>query len=111
MAALARLPADPRALAAALPDLPRWVETRGLLLSGAAIVRPGASAGDALVLDPVLPAGYLVGQVDAALLQDALHGVSVDFELVVQIDALDAARASLSGWRVVTATVLSPARP
>jgi RimJ/RimL family protein N-acetyltransferase len=105
------LPADPRALAAALPDVPRWVETRALLLSGAAVVRHSARMDGAVVLEPALPFGCLVGRADEALLRDALDGVAADFELVVQTDALDGARAALPGWTVAPATIHALASP
>ena len=105
------VPADPRALAAALPDAPCWVETRALLLSGEAVVRHSAHADGALVLDPALPAGYLVGRANAPLLRDVLNNVAEDFELVVQIDALDDAHAALPGWTVAPATIHALASP
>jgi RimJ/RimL family protein N-acetyltransferase len=107
----AQLPSDPCALAAALPDVPRWVETRALLLSGAAVVRRSARADGAVVLDPALPFGCLVGCADAALLRDVLGGAEEDFELVVQYEAVDDARAALPGWTVAPATIHVPASP
>jgi hypothetical protein len=107
----ALVPADPRALAAALPDVPRWVQTRALLLSGEAVVRRSARADGAVVLDPAPPAGYLVGRTDAALLRDVVDGVEDDFELVVQTEALDEARAALPGWTVAPATLHRLASP
>jgi RimJ/RimL family protein N-acetyltransferase len=105
------LPTDPRALAAALPDVPRWVETRALLLSGTAVVRHSARGDGAVVLEPALPFGCLVGRADAPLLHDVLDGVGADFELVVQTDALDDARAALPGWTVAPATIHALASP
>ncbi|MEA2222868.1 MAG: hypothetical protein QOH83_1244 [Solirubrobacteraceae bacterium] len=105
------LPADPRTLAAALPDVPRWVETRALLLSGEAVVRHSARGDGAVVLEPALPFGCLVGRADAALLRDVLDGVAEDFELVVQTDAVDDAHAALPGWTVAPATIHTLASP
>ena len=99
---------DPRALAAALPDLPRWVETRALLLSGDAVVRACARGDGAVVLDPGLPSGFLVGRADAALLREVAAGAAKDFELVVQSVAVDDVRAALPDWTVTRATVFSP---
>lgn len=103
------MPPDARGLAAALPDEPRWVETRALLLSGEAVVRGTADGGGAVVLDPALPSGFLVGRADRSMLRDVADAAPQDFELVVQAGAFDDARAALPGWRVATATVLSPA--
>ena len=91
--------------------MPRWVETRALLLSGEAIVRRSARADGAVVLDPALPSGFLVGRADAALLRDVMDGVSDDFELLVQTAALDDARAALPGWTAANATIHAPASP
>jgi len=105
------VPSDARALAVALPDVPRWVETRALLLSGEALLRHAADADGAIVLDPALPSGFLVGRADRALLRDVAAGAPAGFELVVQADAIDAACAALPGWAPATATVFSPRSP
>jgi RimJ/RimL family protein N-acetyltransferase len=102
------LPGDGVALAAMLPDEPRWVETRSLLRSGDAMVVLSADTSSAVVLDPDVPAGYLVGPADAALLHATLADVPEDFELVVQADAIDAARRVLAEWRIAPATSFSP---
>lgn len=105
------MPADARALAAALPDAPRWVQTRALLLSGEAIIRRSAGADAAVVLDPVLPSGFLVGRADPALLRD-VAAAPRDVELVVQTEAIEEARAALApGWRLATATLLALVSP
>ncbi len=105
------VPSSPGALAAALPDAPSWVEARSLLLSGKAVVSRAADGAGALVLDPALPAGYLVGRADPVLLRELAAGAPERFELVVQADAIRAARAALPGWTVATATVFSPLAP
>ena len=97
------LPLDPLALAAALPDTAFWVETRSWLLSGAEVL---AAPGGRLVIDhgdP--PSGAVVGRPDAAVLRDALAGVSHDFELVVQCDARDETLAILPEWRALQAVL------
>jgi RimJ/RimL family protein N-acetyltransferase len=105
------VPADAAALLAALPDTGCWVETRALLLSGRAVVRGSAAGDSAVVLDPALPSGFLVGRGDAAFLREVLASVPQDFELVVQEGAIDAARAALAGWTFAPATVFSRAAP
>jgi RimJ/RimL family protein N-acetyltransferase len=108
----ATVPSDARALAAALPDAPSWVETRARLLAGEAIIRRSADADAAVVLDPVLPSGFLVGRADPALLRDVAAAAPRDFELVVQDDAIEDARAALApGWRLATATLFALVSP
>jgi GNAT superfamily N-acetyltransferase len=106
-----RLPSDPRALAAALPDLPRWVETRSLLLSGDGLLTIGEADDAGVVMDRRFPSGAVVGRGDRSLLQDVLAAVPADFELVVQLEALADARAALPAWKVAFVTVHAPARP
>lgn len=101
------VPSDAGALAASLPDTPSLVETRALLLSGAAILRRSADRDGALVLDPQLPAGFLVGRADPTLLRDVAACAPPDFELVVQADAIADACAALPGWALATATVFA----
>jgi RimJ/RimL family protein N-acetyltransferase len=105
------VPTDARALAAALPDAPFWVETRALLLSGTAILRRSSDGAGTVVLDPQLPSGFLVGAADPALLRAIASEAAEDFELVVQADAVVAAQAALPGWAMAPATVFSPATP
>jgi len=108
---LLELPADPVALAATLPDLPRWVETRSLLLSGEAELRLGRRGDGGVVVETAFPSACLVGRPDAALLQALLGAAPDGFELLVQLDALAEARAALPGWAVAFATIHSPVRP
>jgi len=103
------LPADPLALAAALPDVPRWVEARSLLLSGEAELRLGGGGG--VVMETAFPSACLVGRPDAALLEELLGAAPDGFELLVQLDALAETRAALPGWAVAFATIHSPAHP
>lgn len=105
------MPTDARELAAVLPDVPCWVETRALLLSGTAVIRRASSGDGAVVLDPALPSGFVVGSVDGALLRDVAERAPEDFELVVQSDAIDDACAALPGWSLATATVFSLPAP
>lgn len=105
------MPSDARNLLDAVPDRPWWVETRALLLSGRAIVRGAADGTAAVVLDPDLPSGFLVGRPDAQLLRTVTAAAPARFELVVQADAIDGAQAALPDWRLAVATVHSPAAP
>lgn len=104
------LPADRLALAAALPDVPRWVEARSLLLAGCEVeLRLGGGGG--VVMETAFPTACLVGRPDAALLEELLGAAPDGFELLVQLDALAETRAALPGWTVAFATIHSPARP
>ena len=105
------MPSDARALAATLPDTPCWVETRALLLSGAAIVARSASGAGAIVLDPVLPSGFLVGRPERALLREVTAGAPQRFELVVQEVTIEDVCRARPGWSPATATVFSPLAP
>ena len=89
------LPADPAALAAALPDEARWVYARSLLLSGDAHVRSGTAGDGALVLDPAT--AVLVGRADLELLREALADPP-QRALLLEEDALTGVRAALPGW-------------
>ncbi|CAN5134405.1 hypothetical protein BH20ACT16_BH20ACT16_00990 [soil metagenome] len=104
-------PTGAQPLISSLPDEDSWVETRALLLSGTAIVRNAADGDGAVVLDPELPSGFLVGRADGALLGDVAAAAAADFELVVQADAIGDACAALPDWALSAATVLSPASP
>lgn len=106
-----RIPSDPELLAGALPDVPRWVETRSLLLSGAGVLKIASDGGAAVLVDPQFPSGSVIGQADTALLRDVLADVPNDFELIVQMDALDQVREALPCWAVAEVIVHSPARP
>jgi len=90
------LSAEPAALAAALPDLPRWVYARSLLLSGAAAVRVAAARDAALVLESTT--AVLVGRPDRQLLRDALGENPRGPTLLVEGDTLMAVREALPGW-------------
>lgn len=81
-------------LAAALPDVPRWVYVRSLLSAGAE-VRLTADRNTALVFDQVSAA--LVGRREPALLREVLLGDPPGPDLLVQDDAALAARAALPG--------------
>jgi len=108
-----RLPDDPIALAAALPDTPCWVQARWMLQSAGVVLRvAGHGHGHgAIAVDRAGLSGAVVGRPGGALLRDALAGVHEDFELIVQLQSLDEVRAALPGWRVAEAVVHSPTRP
>jgi len=106
-----QLPHAPAALAALLPDVPRWIGTRALLLSGNALLEVSDDGVAGVVMDTTLPSGAVVGHADRVFLQDVLAGVPRDFELVVQIEEVHAAREALPDWAVSQVIVHSPSRP
>ncbi len=106
-----RLPHDPELLLAALPDVPRWVETRSLLLSGSGVLKIARRGDAAVVMDPQFPSGSVIGRVDTALLRDLVADVPEDFELIVQMDALAEATQALPGWTVAEVIIHSLAHP
>ncbi|MDP8942918.1 MAG: GNAT family N-acetyltransferase [Actinomycetota bacterium] len=99
------------ALAAALPDLPRWVETRWLLRSGEGALTIGDHGDGGVVVGTQLPLGAVIGRADPALLRDVLAEVPDELELIVQMDALHEARQALRDWTVTQAIVHCLPRP
>jgi GNAT superfamily N-acetyltransferase len=82
-------PATAQRLARALPDSPRWVETRGMLLSGRAEV----FAADALevafvvrVLSGALAAVSVVGRPSAHAIHQAVDGTTDMTPVIAQLD-------------------------
>jgi len=90
------IPGDPAALLVTLPDVPRWLYARSLLLSGLARVRLGVAATAALVVDP--ETAVLVGRPDSELLRGTLDASPPGLTLLVQENALVAVRAALPRW-------------
>lgn len=105
------LPGDPAALAALLPDTPRWVEARDLLLRGSGRLRLAEHGDGALVVDPDFPWAAQVGRVDGALLAGLALSAAEDFELIVDRGDVAAARAGLPGWGVDEVRLHALARP
>ena len=98
------MPATMRELAARLPDLPRLVETRAMLLSGACEVIGDTADGDYVVrsLDAGLAA--VVGQPRPALLREAAARSGL-VDVLCAEDAVAAAAAALPAWRARKAIV------
>ena len=104
--ATGRVPPDPAALAAALPDLPRWVETRWMLREGAGWARTADGGMGVVVVAQDLRLGAVVGRPDPGVLRSALHDAAPGFALVVQLSDLAHVRAALAGWAApVLATI------
>ena len=95
-------------LAAALPDLPRWVETRGLLLSGRCKVFGFSEGGaDYAVRSTDSPMVCIVGRPDADAIKAASRNLPSHAEMVVQRDSADQVSQLLKGWRPRPATIHS----
>ena len=86
-----------------VPDLPRWVDTRGMLLSGRADVHPAAD------VDGSIP-GLIVVVRDAALLsvagrppeaniREVMATLSGDVNVLAQMEDADVVAGTLPGWR------------
>jgi GNAT superfamily N-acetyltransferase len=88
--------------------VPRWVETRWLLLSGEGVLRTAGDGG--LVIGRRVPLGAVIGDLDSTLVGDVLSDSPAAFELIVQMEALDRAREALPGWTVALGTIHAPSR-
>ncbi len=105
------VPHELEQLLAILPDVPRWIETRSLLLSGSGMLSIAQDGDGAVVMDTQFPSASVIGRADTELLRDVLADVPDDFELIVQMNALVQARAALPGWAAAEAIVHSPRVP
>jgi RimJ/RimL family protein N-acetyltransferase len=89
-----------RSIARRLPDIPRWVEARSLLLSGDCDVfglEDGASLSLA-VRDPSTGSVIIVGRPDAAAVRAAVRGIMHDGTLVAAEDETPWLADTLVGW-------------
>jgi GNAT superfamily N-acetyltransferase len=88
-------------LAARIPDLPRWVEARALLLDGRGDVT-GVRESDALacvVRD--LDAGdvFVIGEPPLDAVREAAHATAHDGDVIVANEQADRVASVLPGWR------------
>ena len=90
------LPAEPGALLAVLPDVPRWLYARSLLLSCTAEVYVGSSGDAAVIVGPTT--AVLVGRPDAELVRSTVVESRSVRDLLVQDDAVQVVHAALPGW-------------
>lgn len=107
-----RGPADRARLAAALarvPDEPRTVDTRGMLLSGRAIVHADPDADLAhdgfIVVVPDVSLAAVVGQPRGDDIRAAIRGLSGDVNVLAQPEHAAAVTAALEDWRRRTAII------
>ena len=98
-----------------VPDLPHWVDTRGMLLSGRALVL--ARAGSDPAADPfiaVVPDAALASVVGAAADDDvraAVQGLGGDVNVLCQLEDAAAVARALRGWVRRTAVIHTLPRP
>jgi len=105
-------PADPSALAAALtrvPDVPHWVDTRGMLESGRAEVWFAHSADTArdgfVVTMPDRALASVVGPAPGTLIEATIDQLAGDVNVLAHDDAGDTVASVLPGWRRQTAII------
>ena len=108
-----RTPVDPAVLAVALtrvPDLPQWIDTRGMLLSGRAAVvlpqEPGRNAGSGLIVVAAdLALASIVGTPPAALITATVRAMAGDVNVLAQLEDAENVARALPGWRRRTAII------
>ena len=107
-----RTSADDALVAYALtraPDLPQWVDTRGMLLSGRATVHAPAAGGagdDGLIVvvrDTALAS--VVGRLPAGVIAGVVASMVGDVNVLAQMEDADYVGRALPGWRRRTALV------
>jgi RimJ/RimL family protein N-acetyltransferase len=90
-----------------VPDRPRWVDTRGMLLSGRAHVHAAPSADLAregfLVVAPDASLAAIVGHPPPEVIREAVSALPGDVNLLAQSEDAGAASAALPDWRRRTA--------
>jgi GNAT acetyltransferase len=90
-----------RTLAAAIPDEPRWIDIRGMLLSH----RPEITGGDTLdtgfvvrVVHNAVSCVGVVGRPDVQAIRDAVANVTTLTPVVCQTENAAHVRSALGGW-------------
>jgi len=101
-----RTPADSSLTAFALtrvPDLPRWIDTRGMLLSGRAGVHAPAAPGGAIpgvvVVVPDSALASIVGRPSERTIVDIIATLSGDVNVLAQMEDADYVGRALPEWR------------
>lgn len=80
-----------------IPDLPRWIDTRGMLLSGRSVVFAPSGAEITAVPDSALAS--IVGRPPAESIRDVVLELSGDVNVLSQMEDADYVMAALGGWR------------
>ena len=97
-----RTPGDTALVALALtrvPDLPQWVDTRGMLLSGRAVVAAPAGQDGLVVVVPDLALASIVGRPPASDIAGVLATLAGDVNVLAQMEDADYVARALTGWR------------
>lgn len=101
-----RTPADSTLIAFALtrvPDLPRWIDTRGMLLSGRAVVHSQSAPDEATPGFVVVVADSALASIVGRPADDAVAGqltrLSGDVNVLAQMEDADAVGRALGRWR------------
>lgn len=83
-----------------VPDLPRWIDTRGMLLSGRAVVFGEAAGGPGFVAAvPDAALASVVGRPPARVLQRTIASLTGDVNVLAQMEDADYVAAALPDWR------------
>jgi len=85
-------------LAARLPDIPRWVEARGFLLSGRCEVLKGRAENDLVVRGLDRPLLCVVGRPDATALTEAVLCAPADAEVLAPPESVEEVARALPDW-------------
>lgn len=83
------------------PDEPRWIDTRGMLLSGRARVHADPACADAgvLVVVPDSALASVVGHPDPSLIGRTIAALSGDVNVLAQMEDADHVGRALPHWR------------
>lgn len=90
---------------ARIPDEPRWVDVRGMLLSGRARVVCGPLEDGFLVAVPDASLAAVVGRPPQALIEATASALPGDVNVLAQPEDEPAVAAALDGWRRRTAVL------
>ena len=85
-----------------VPDLPRWIDTRGMLLSGRGVVHapPSSDASSGLIVvvrDSALVS--IVGRTPESRITEVIGTLSGDVNVLAQMEDADHVGRTLGGWR------------
>lgn len=97
-----------------IPDLPRWIDTRGMLLSGRSVVfaPSGPAEADMITAVPDAALASVIGRPPLEALRQAVSSLAGDLNVLSQMEDADYVAAALAGWRRQRAIIhVLPAAP
>jgi RimJ/RimL family protein N-acetyltransferase len=99
-----RTPGSTTLIAVALtrvPDLPRWIDTRGMLLSGRSVVHvpPDNADGHMIAAVPDAALASVVGRPPVNALLEVVSSLAGDVNVLSQLEDADHIASALAGWR------------